>query len=101
MRWGRSDSALAAWARLSQVEPESILQVPRLFETLLQEGFDSFLCCRSLYGRHAGVPARSDFNVGRQAGFVHEAFGVRNRPLVERGDAGCECVDEAVQLVIR
>jgi hypothetical protein len=68
---------------------------------MLQEGFDSFLRRWSLDGGHAGVPACSYFDVGRQAGFVHEALGVGDRPLVERGDPGCECVDEIVQLCIR
>jgi len=88
-------------AQLSYVESESIFRVSRLLETLLQEGFDSFLRRWSLDGGHAGVPARPDFDVGRQAGFVHEVLGVRDRPLVERRDAGCECVDEIVQLGIR
>jgi hypothetical protein len=75
-------------ARLSYVESESIFRVSRLLEPLLQEGFNSFLRSWSLDGGHAGVPARPDFDVGRQAGFVHQALGVRDRPLVERGDAG-------------
>src|SRR5947207_15590451 len=88
-------------AQLSYVESESIFRVSRLLEPLLQEGVDSFLRRWSLDGGHAGVPACSDFDVGRQAGLVHEALGVRDRPLVERGDAGCECVDDIVQLGIR
>src|SRR6266481_8502880 len=59
-------SALALEAELPQVESESILHVSRLLEPLLQEGFDSFLGRRSLDGGHAGVPAGSDFDVGRQ-----------------------------------
>ena len=42
-------------AQLSQVEAESILQVSRLLEPLLQEGFDVFLGRWSLDGGHAGV----------------------------------------------
>src|SRR6476469_8459587 len=94
-------SVLALGAQLSHVEPKSILRVSRLLEPLLQEGFDSFLRRRSLDGSHTGVPARSDFDVGRQAGFVHEALGVGDRPLVERGDAGYERIYELVQLGIR
>src|SRR5580704_8626385 len=93
-------SALALAAQLSHVESESIFRVSGLLESLLEEGFDSFLRRWSLDGGHAGVPARSDFDVGWQAGVVHEALGVGDRPLVERGDAGCECVDETVQLGI-
>src|SRR3954465_15481407 len=98
---GRSDSALAIEADLSHVESEPMFRVSGLLEPLLQEGLDSFLGRRSLDGGHAGVPARSDFDVGRQAGFVHEALGVGDRPLVERGDPGCECVDELIELDIR
>ena len=83
------------------MESESGFRVSGLLKPLLQEGFDAFLRRGSLDGGHAGVPARSDLDVGRQAGFVHEAFGVGDRPLVERGDAVCECVDEIVQLGIR
>ena len=74
------------------MESEPILRVSRLLEPLLQEGLDSFLGRWSLDGGHAGIPAGSHFDVGRQAGFVHEALGVRDRPLVERGDPGCENV---------
>src|SRR3954451_7620818 len=98
---GRSDSALAIEAHLSHVESESIFRVSGLLEPVLQEGFDSFLRRRSVDGGHAGVPARSDFDVGRQAGFVDEALGVGDRPLVEGGDPGGERIDEIVQLAIR
>jgi hypothetical protein len=91
-------SALAVAAQLSQVEPESILQVSGVLEPLLQEGFDSFLRRWSFDGGHAGVPAGSDFDVGRQAGFIHEALGVGDRSLVERRDPGCERLNEVVQL---
>src|SRR3954471_23492722 len=91
----------AVEAELSHGESESIFRVSGLLEPVLQEGFDSFLRRRSLDGGHAGVPARSDFDVGRQAGFVYEALGVGDRPLVERGDPGGECVDEIVQLAVR
>src|SRR2546423_6120066 len=101
VRWAVRISALAVEAQLSHVESESIFRVSRLLEPLLQESFDSFLRRGSLDGGHAGVPARSDFDVGRQAGFVHEVLGVGDRPLVERSDPGCECVDETVQLGIR
>src|SRR3954468_17223059 len=94
-------SELVREAQLSDVEPESVLRVSGCLKPLLQQGFDSLLRRWSLDGRHAGVPARSDFDIGRQAGFVHEALRVGYRPLVERGDAGCECVDEIVQLGIR
>jgi hypothetical protein len=62
---GASDSALALEAQLSHVESESILRVSRLLEPLLQERVDSFLRCGSLDGSHAGIPARSDLDVGR------------------------------------
>src|SRR5690348_43322 len=94
-------AALGVEAQLSHVESESIFGVSRLLEPLLQEGFDSFLRRWSLDGGHAGVPARSDFDVGRQAGFVYQALGVGDCPLVERGDPGCECLNEIVELVIR
>jgi hypothetical protein len=61
---GRSDSALALEAQLSDIESESILRVPGLLEPLLQEGFDSLLSDWPFDGVHAGVPARSDFDVG-------------------------------------
>src|SRR2546421_6801224 len=99
VRWAVRTSALGS--ELPYVESESIFRVSGLLEPLLQEGFDAFLRRRSLDGGHAGVPARSDFDVGRQAGVVDEVLGVGDRPLVERGDPGCECVDETVQLGIR
>src|SRR3954449_3608630 len=95
---GRRVSTLAIEAQLSHGESESIFRVSRLLESLLQEGFDSFLRRWSLDGGHACVPARSDFDVGRQAGFVHEALGIGDRPLVERGNAGGESVEGMVQL---
>src|SRR3954452_13857191 len=99
VRWAVRISALSS--ELSHVESESIFRVSGLLEPLLQEGFDAFLRRWALDGRHAGVPARSDFDVARQAGCVHEALGVGDRSLVERGDPGRECVDEIVQLGIR
>src|SRR5256885_8639942 len=99
VRWAVRISALSS--ELSHVESESIFRVSGLLEPLLQEGFDAFLRRGSLDGRHAGVPASSDFDVGREAGFVHETFGVYDRPLVEGGDPARECVDEIVQLGIR
>ena len=51
-------------------------------------GPDPLVGRRSRDGGHAGIPAAADLDVGRQAGFVHQAFGVGDRPLVERGDAG-------------
>src|SRR3954465_10963849 len=98
---GRWDSARAMEPPLPHVEPEPMFRVSRLLEPLLQEVLDSFLRRRSLDGGHAGVPARSDLDVGRQAGFVDEALGVGDRPLVERRDPGGERVDEVVQLGIR
>src|SRR5437879_554920 len=97
---GRDTSALALEAKPSQVESESILRISRLLQPLLQEGFDSRLRCGSLDRVHTGIPARSDLDVGRQAGFVHEPLGISDRPLIERGDPGCECFDEIVQLGI-
>src|SRR3954467_13128754 len=94
-------SAPAIDAQLSHGESESTFRVTGLLEPVLQEGLDSFLRRRSLDGGHAGVPARSDLDVGRQAGFVDEALGVGDRPLVERGDPGGERVDELVELAIR
>src|SRR5258706_1823311 len=101
MRWAVWISALARDAELSHGESESIFGVSGLLEPLLQEGLDSLLGCRSFDGGHAGIPAGSDLDIGRQTGFVHEALGVGDRPLVERGDPGCECLDEVVQLGIR
>src|SRR5882757_39171 len=98
-RWAVRTSAFSS--ELSHMESESIFRVSGLLEPLLQEDFDAFLRGGSLDGGHAGVPVRSDFDVGWQAGFVHEVLGVADRPLVERSDPGCECVDETVQLGIR
>jgi len=98
MRWGVRISALALDAELSHGESESIFRVSRLLEPSLQEGFDSFLGRWSLDGGHAGIPAGSNLDVGRQTGFVHEALGVGDRPLVERADPGCERLDEVVRL---
>src|SRR5256885_11851059 len=88
-------SAFAVEAQLSHVESESVLCVSRLLEPLIQQRFDSFLRRWSLDGGHAGVPAGSDFDVGRQAGFIHEALGIGDRPLVKRGDPGCKGVDRS------
>src|SRR4051812_27475241 len=68
-------------AQLPDVEPEPVFRVSRRLEPLLEQGFDSFLRRWSLDGGHAGVPAGSDLDVGRKAGFVDEAFGVGDRPL--------------------
>src|SRR5205085_9968607 len=57
---------ISAWgveAQLAQVEPESILDVAGPLEPLFQEGFDVFLRGWSLDGAHAGIPARSHFDV--------------------------------------
>src|SRR3954452_20671173 len=94
-------SALALAAQSAQRVAKSILHVSRLLQSLLHEGLDVLLRRWSLDGGHAGVPARSDLDVGRQAGFVHEALGVGDRPRVEGGDPGCQCVDEVVQVGVR
>src|SRR3954453_19669868 len=91
-------SALAVEAQLSHGESESIFRVSRRLEPVLQKGLDPFLRRRPLDGGHAGAPARSDLDVGRQAGLVHEALRIGERPLVERGDPGWQWVDELVQL---
>ena len=91
-------SALGVEAQLAQVEPESVLEIAGLLEPLFQEGCDVVLRGGSLDGGHAGVPAGSDFDVGRQAGGVDQALGVGDRPLVKRGDPGGERVDEIVEL---
>src|SRR5580700_7941909 len=62
---GRSDSALALEAQLSDIESESVLRVSGLLEPLLQERFDLLPCRWPVDGVHAGVPAGSDFDVGR------------------------------------
>src|SRR6476646_1595702 len=87
-------------SELADVESKAILGVSRLLKPLVQERLDAFLRRWSLDGRHAGVPARSDLDVGRQACIVDEALGVRDRPLVERRDSACKCVDETVELGI-
>ena len=92
---------LAVEAQLSHGESEPIFRVSRLLVPLRQEGFNSLLGRWSIDGRHAGIPAGSHFDVGWQAGFVHETLGVGDRPPVERGDPGCECVYELVELGIR
>src|SRR6476619_4703499 len=62
-KWnGCSVSALSS--ELPHVKAESSLRVSGLLEPLLQEGFDAFLRRWPLDGGHAGVPARSDLDVG-------------------------------------
>src|SRR5690349_3285932 len=96
-----SVSARVVEAQSADVRAESVFRVSWFLEPLLEEGLDPPLPGGSVYRGHAGVPAGSDLDVGRKAGFVHEAFGVGDRPLVEGGDAGCECADEVVQLGVR
>src|SRR4029078_4871422 len=100
VRWAVRISVPAVESQLPHGESESVLRVSRLLEPVLQEGCNSLLRRRSLDGGHAGVPAGSDFDVERQAGFVHKALGVGDGPLVERGDPSGESVDEIVQLGI-
>src|SRR4051812_2388941 len=59
-------SAMAVEAQLSDGGSESLFQVSRLLESLLQQGLDVLLRGWPLDGGHAGVPARSDLDVGRQ-----------------------------------
>src|SRR3954453_23649928 len=65
-------------------ESESMLRVSGRLEPSLHEALDPLLRRRPPDGGHAGVPAGSDLDVGRQAGYVHQALGVGDRPLVER-----------------
>ena len=69
-------------------------------KTELHEGFEPRLCRWPRDGGHAGVPSSRHFHVWWQAG-VHETLGLRDRPLVERCDAGRQRVDEAVEFGVR
>src|SRR4029077_20153305 len=100
-RWAVRLSAPAREAELSHGESESVFRIAGLLKSLLQKHFDSLLGHWPLDGGHAGIPARSDFDVGRQVGFVHEALGVGDRPLIERSDPGCKCVHETGEFGIR
>ena len=66
-----------------EVEPETILQVSRLLEPLLQEILDSFLRRWSPEGSQESIPASPDFDAGRPDGCIHEALGVDDGLLIE------------------
>src|SRR3954453_8122435 len=84
----------------TDVRTQMILNRSRLVKAELHECFEPRLCCRPRDGGHAGVPSSRHFHVGWQAG-VHETLGLRDRPLVERGDAGRQRVDKAVEFGVR
>jgi hypothetical protein len=64
----------------------------------LAEGPKAGLRCRPGDRGHTGLPPRRHLDFRRQAGGVHQALGVRDRPLVERSDATRERFDEPVEL---
>src|SRR5215831_8844337 len=78
-------------AQSPQVVSQAIFDVARLVEPLREQDLEPALRGWPGDRLHARVPSLRDFNVRRQAR-VHKALRVRNRPLVERGDAVRECI---------
>src|SRR4029077_8446220 len=85
---------------LTDVIAQAILHITGLVKSLVHQLLDPLLCGRPHDRRKAHVPLRCDFEVRRQAGHVGETLGLADRPLVERCDAGCEGLDERVEVGI-
>src|SRR3984957_12423086 len=84
-----------------QVVTQAIFCIAKLMKPLLEQRLDPVLRSRAPERSHASIPPSLDFDVRRQARGVDKAFRVRDRPLVERGDAGRDRVDKPVEFVIR
>src|SRR5258706_12288254 len=97
-----------SWARplrssseLSDREPQSVLDLGWLLEASIQKCPYPLLRGWPRDRLHAGVPSGRDLDVGWQTRGVHQALRIGDRPLVERGDARRERVDEVVERSIR
>src|SRR3979490_1279728 len=100
-RKSRATNASASVAELPQIGSQAILYVSGPMESLLEQRLDPVLRSRSRDRGHARVPAGGDLDIRRQAGGIHEALRVCDRPFVKRGDAPRQCIDEAVELTVR
>lgn len=89
----RAYIARVSAAKLSQVESQAILDVSRLMESDLTQSPDPCLRGGPCDRCHAAVPAGRYLDVGDWICGIHEPFGVGDCPLVERGDAGGQRVD--------
>src|SRR5579883_98730 len=95
------DSGSGSPIEAPQVGPEAIFRLSGTMEAALEQGLETALGSRPADRVHASVPAGGDLHVRWQAGGIHEALGVCDRPFVERCDASRELIDEAVELVVR
>src|ERR1700704_5106095 len=100
-RKSRATNASASVAELPQIGSQAILYVSGPMESLLEQRLDPFRRSRSRDRGHARVPAGGDLDIRRQAGGIHEALGVCDRPFVKRGDALCQCIDEFIEFGVR
>jgi hypothetical protein len=80
---------------LAQIVAEPIFYVARLVESARYQGLDAFLGGRSPEQSDARIPPGAELDVRRQAG-VNKALGLGDRPFVELGDAGRECLYECI-----
>src|SRR5262245_11986256 len=87
--------------KLSHVISQAILHITRLVEASLHQLLDPLLSGRPHDRGKAHIPLRSDFEVRRQTGYVDEALGLADRPLIERRDASCKGLDKRVEVGIR
>jgi hypothetical protein len=84
-------------AELPHIKSQPIFCVSGPMKSLLKQSLDLALRRRPTDRGHTGAPAGGDLDVRRQAGGIHEALGVRYRPLVEQRDAVRQRVDERVE----
>src|SRR4051794_5744854 len=97
----RATIASASMGELPQIDSQAIFCVSGLMKSLREKRLDPSLRSRSRDRGHARVPAGSDLDIRRQAGGIHEALGVCDRPFVKRGDAPRQRVDVAIELPVR
>ena len=84
-------------ADLTDVEAKPIFDVASTMEATFHQCPDPLLARRTPERGHERVPLRLDFRIGRQACDIHQTLCIRDRLLVERRDAHCERIDEAIE----
>src|SRR6266851_7447111 len=78
-----------------------IFDIAGTMEAALHQRLDSELAGGAAQRGEESVPFKLDFRVGRQACYVNQTLGVSDRPLVERCDPSCQCIDKRIEFGVR
>src|SRR4051812_6951141 len=84
----------------TQKEPKPVFNIAGVLESAFGQSLDAILSRWPAQRGDARVPTGSKFDVRRQTG-VHQPLRLGDRPLVEAGDAGRQCIHISVEFGVR